>query len=81
MHLFERHQLLIPLLVGLDMQQDRDLITEKEVGLLGKGLGELAAQLDLAVTGAENKSNLVAKPHWMTDKVEVMHCRAWSYTL
>lgn len=71
-----RHQLLIPLLLALLMQLDRGEVTEKEVELLGRDLGPLEAQLDLAAD-TNDKTNLSTKPHWMTDKVgQIVHMYA-----
>ncbi len=75
MHVFERHQLLLPLLIGLEMQLDQDEITEKEVKLLGRDLGGIGPQLDLVETRENDKSPLLAtKPKWITDKVFTVGC-------
>lgn len=66
-YVFERHQLLFPLLVALEIQLSQGEITEKEMELLGANLGDLEAQLELA--GEAGASNLAAKPSWVADKV------------
>lgn len=58
---------MTPLLVALNMQLDHGQVMEKEIELLGKGLGGVEAQLDLA--GDTGKTSLVTKPHWISDKV------------
>lgn len=69
--MFERHQLLIPLLVALYMQLDQGEVTEREIGLLGRGLGGVEAQLDLA--GDTGKTSVTTKPHWISEKVLNKH--------
>ena len=66
--MFEQHQLLLPLLVALETEFEQGKITEKEVKYLGKNLGELDAQLDLA-TDTNTRGSLQAKPKWISDKV------------
>lgn len=67
LHIFKQHQLFFPLLVALETQLGQGEITEAELELLGRSLGELDAQLDLA--GESNTSNTAAKPQWIADKV------------
>ena len=69
MCMFEKHQLLFPLLVALEMKKDQEEVTPRELQLLGRNLGGLDSQLDLA--GESNKSNLASKPTWITDKVKI----------
>ena len=68
--MFERHQLLIPLLVALYTQLDQGEVTEREIGLLGRGLGGVEAQLDLAAgdTG-KTMASVNTKPQWISEKV------------
>lgn len=59
--------MLLPLLVALNMQLDGGEATAKEVELLGRDLGSVEAQLDLA--GDTGRSSLASKPQWISDKV------------
>ena len=69
MHVFERHQLLIPLLVGLEMQLHKEYMTKKELELLGRNLDGIGTQLDLIETNESKDHHVVKKPQWITDKV------------
>ena len=69
MHVFERHQLLVPLLVALNVLLEQGEVTEKELELLGRTMGGVEAQLDLAAAGDTGKNNLASKPQWISDKV------------
>lgn len=55
---------MIPLLVALSMQLDQGEVMEEELEQLGKDLGGVEAQLDLA-----GKTSLATKPQWISDKV------------
>lgn len=73
--MFEKHQLLFPLLVALEMKKDQGEITPRELELLGRDMGDLDSQLDAA--GDSNKSNLASKPRWVTDKVRISDRPTW----
>ena len=64
MHVFARHQLLFPLLVALGVQLEQGEITDRELDMLGKDLGDIDAQLDLA-----EETSATTKPQWIVDKV------------
>ncbi len=68
MCMFEQHQILVPVLIALEMQLEQGKVTVKEVECLGRNLGELDAQLDLA-GDTNNRGELLSKPKWITDKV------------
>ena len=50
MHVFERNQLLVPLLVALNVLLEQGEVTEKEL-TAGRTMGGVEAQLDLAAAG------------------------------
>ena len=64
--MLERHQLLIPLLVALELEVEIGKVASKEVDQLGNKLGRLAAEL-------EDMETMVTvhckEPHWVTDEV------------
>lgn len=68
MNVFERHQLLFPLMIGIETQLKERKITDKEVELLGANLGGLGIQLDL-INSETERQQLLVKPQWTNDKV------------
>ena len=66
--MFEKHQLLIPLLIEFALENESGKVDDKEMVLLCWTLGGLAAQLECEEMGIKNAS-LYNKPNWVTDKV------------
>lgn len=77
MHVFKRHQLLFPMLLAMEMQREQQGgFTERELETLGKDLGSVDSQLELA--GESSVSSLATKPPWIDDKVSnAMLCYAY----
>ena len=76
--MFEKHQLLIPLLIELVLETEQGKVDDKEVGILCRSLGGLAAQLECEEMGSKNVT-LYRKPDWVTDRVSTIY-RHDSYT-
>lgn len=64
--MFERHQLLLPMLVQLELELEKGTVDCKEVELICSNLGGLAAHLECADM---EETILCKKPHWVTDEV------------
>lgn len=61
---------MIPLLVELELELEKGKVDIKEVELLCRNLGGLAAQLE-CVEVEEKDIVLHKKPHWVTDEVSL----------
>jgi len=77
---FEKHQLLIPLLIEFALENESGKVDDKEMALLCRTLGGLAAQLECEEMTIKNVS-LYNKPSWVTDKVSEKKCLEFLYLL
>ena len=68
-HIFGRHQVLLPLLVVLEAQVAEGKLMWEEYQLLGEEGCSVEAQMDVLMGGGGG--SVVEKPQWVTDQVSI----------
>lgn len=72
MHLFERHQILLLLLVGLEFMKHQGKLVSEEVEVLGRVLLLTEGQIDLSSSSSDPSSQYdPLKPSWISDEVSI----------
>ncbi len=73
-HLFERHQLLLLLLLGLEIMKQQGKVTVEEMDMLGRALLSTEGQVDLlsfSDSGPVSSKHDPLKPLWLSDEVRL----------
>lgn len=83
-HLFERHQLLLLLLMGLEIMKQQGKLSVEEMDVLGRALVSIEMQVDLSLSsdsGPASSKHDPVKPTWLSDEVMCALFNSSAYVL